>query len=77
VVVLHEGKVVVSGPPDEVRGSMPGSVVVTDRPGDRSLAWRRGTTWREWMPGGSPDAVEPDLEDVVIVAALDAEGGAR
>ena len=77
VTVLHEGRVVVAGSAAEVRRSMPGSVVVTDRPGDRSRAWRRGQVWREWHPRGAPGAVEPDLEDVVIVAALAAEGGGR
>jgi ABC-2 type transport system ATP-binding protein len=70
VTVLHEGRVLVAGAPDEVRGSMPGAVVDTESPADLSRAWRRGARWREWFPDGHPAATAPDLEDVVIVAAL-------
>jgi ABC-2 type transport system ATP-binding protein len=77
VVVLHEGRVVVAGSPAEVRASMPGAIAETATPSDRSRAWRRGPVWREWHPEGTPDPVEPDLEDVVIVAALAEEGGDR
>lgn len=70
VLVLHEGRALVSGPPAAVRASMPGAVVETDRPGDASRSWRRGGRWREWLPEGSAQASPPDLEDVVIVASL-------
>jgi ABC-2 type transport system ATP-binding protein len=76
VLVLHNGRAVITGTPDEVRFSMPGVVVESDRPGERSRSWRKGRVWREWLPGGSPEAVDPDLEDVVIVATLAEEGGA-
>ncbi len=70
VLVLHRGRMLVTGPPAEVVASMPGAVVETARPSDRSRAWRRGRIWREWRPEGAADAVTPDLEDVVIVASL-------
>lgn len=70
VLVLHEGRVVVEGPPDQVRAAMPGAVIDTNEPTDRSRAWRRGARWREWIPAGHPDGLPPDLEDVVIVAVL-------
>jgi len=77
VLVLHEGRPLLAGPPHQVVGSLPGSVVEVDGPTDRRRAWRRGSRWREWRPGGDPSGVTPGLEDVVIVAALAAaEGGA-
>jgi ABC-type multidrug transport system ATPase subunit len=39
-------------------------------------AWRRGGSWRVWCPPGAScpgEAVTPDLQDAVIVAALDRE----
>jgi ABC-2 type transport system ATP-binding protein len=70
VLVLHEGRALVAGCPQEVVATLPGSVVEVDLPTDRSRAWRRGSRWREWRPQGDPAAVAPGLEDVVIVAAL-------
>jgi ABC-2 type transport system ATP-binding protein len=75
VLVLHHGRPLAAGSPDEVRASMPGAVIETTKPSERSRAWRRGPIWREWRPEGSADAVTPDLEDVVIVASL--AGGGR
>jgi ABC-2 type transport system ATP-binding protein len=75
VLVLHEGRPLVSGSPDQVVGSLPGAVIETDAPTDRSRAWRRGTRWREWLPEAESTAgVAPTLEDVVIVAELSAGG---
>jgi ABC-2 type transport system ATP-binding protein len=77
VLVLHEGRPLLAGPPYRVVAALPGSVVEVDVPGDPRRAWRRGSRWREWRPAGDPAAVAPGLEDVVIVAALAAaEGGA-
>ena len=41
-------------------------------PTHHDLAWRIGRTWRQWNPDGAStgDAVEPTLEDAVIVATL-------
>ncbi|MBM3695330.1 MAG: ABC transporter ATP-binding protein [Actinobacteria bacterium] len=70
VLVLHEGRTLVAGPPAEVTGTLPGAVVEVDAPADPARAWRRGSRWREWRPEGDPAAVAPGLEDVVIVASL-------
>lgn len=75
VLVLHDGREVISGDPEEVRSSLPGAVVDVTVPQEPSRAWRRGTGWREWYPSGHPEAARPTLEDVVIVAALRDEGG--
>ena len=74
VLVLHEGRQLVAGPPAAVVASMPGAVVEVDAPADPGRAWRHGPRWREWRPQGDPAAVAPGLEDVVIVASL--AGGA-
>lgn len=75
VLVLHEGRTVVTGTPAEVRATMPGVVVDVERPTDPARAWRRGRVWRQWLPDAATSDMPPDLEDVVIVAAL-AEMGA-
>ncbi len=75
VVVLHRGRVLLSGTPAQVSSSLAGSIVDVDRPSDPSLAWPRGARWREWRPGGDPGGVRPDLEDVVIAASLAVEEG--
>jgi ABC-2 type transport system ATP-binding protein len=75
VLVLHEGRTLVSGPPEQVVRALPGVIVEVDTPGNRSRSWRRGTRWREWLPEGKGAAgVAPTLEDVVIVAELAAGG---
>ncbi|MFH1329095.1 MAG: ABC transporter ATP-binding protein [Actinomycetota bacterium] len=75
VLVLHEGRPLVAGPPAEVVATLPGAVVEVETPGDPARAWRRGPRWREWRPEGDPAAVTPGLEDVVIVASLAAGPG--
>jgi len=77
VLVLHEGRPLLAGPPHQVVASLPGAVVEVDAPRDRSRAWRRAARWREWRPEGDPAGVAPGLEDVVIVAALAAEERGR
>lgn len=77
VLVLHEGRPLLAGPPDEVVASLPGSVVEVDTPAHPERAWRRAAHWREWRPEGDPAGVAPGLEDVVIVAALAAGEGGR
>ena len=73
VLVMHEGRSLVAGSPQQVVATLPGSVVEVDLPANPSRAWRRGARWREWRPQGDAAAVAPGLEDVVIVAALAAE----
>lgn len=73
VLALDDGRVLASGDVEEVLASMPGRVFRSDhRDGRRS--WRRGNAWRTWSPNGSipkgAHPVEPDLADVVTVAAI-------
>lgn len=79
VLALDEGRVLASGDIDQILSSMPGRVFNSDhRHGP--LSWRRGARWRVWSPDGSnPDGaepIEPDLADVVTVAALRREEAA-
>jgi ABC-2 type transport system ATP-binding protein len=79
VLVLDQGRALLSGTPDEVLAAVPGRVVeASARPGGVP-AWRRGARWRAWSPDGSslPGATEvaPDLEDAVVVAQLAREQG--
>jgi ABC-2 type transport system ATP-binding protein len=80
VVLLEAGKVIVSGPPEDVIRGVPGAVGAaggTERPA--GLAWRRGAGWRVWAPAGTLPAgvrpVQPDFEDAAVVAALASEQG--
>ena len=76
VLVLDGGKALRSGSPDQIVASVPGhvvSVAQSQRAAGRS--WRRSTGWHEWLPPDIPvppgtRLVQPDLEDAVIVAAL-------
>jgi ABC-2 type transport system ATP-binding protein len=95
VLVLDEGRALAQGTPDEIIAAMPGTIeTVAERPRGPAAfrAWRRGGTWRIWVPPGAPigergadvvarhmaavDAV-PDLQDAVLVAALSADPDAR
>ena len=65
----------VAGAPDELVAGMPGVLLDTaERPAE-GYSWRHGARWRAWLREGAgpPGAavVTPDLEDAVIVAALD------
>lgn len=75
VVLLDRGRVLARGAPEEVAAATPGQVVAAaERRGEH--AWRRGRSWRTWLPEGggrADDVVQPDLEDAAIVAALRAE----
>ena len=78
VLVLDEGRSLLSGRPEEVVAATPGIIAQSTKrlPGDVA-SWRRGEGWRVWsadgyLPTGSV-IVEPDLEDAVTVAALMAE----
>lgn len=74
VLVLDEGRALVSGSPEEVLASVPGTVLELEERVDGVPSWRRGPRWRAWLsegelpPGGR--CVAPDLEDAVMVAAL-------
>lgn len=78
VLVLDRGRVLRSGEPEAVVNDLPGRVVHTRQRPETELAWRRGDGWQLWLPPGATapapaDAtpVRPDLEDAVIVAALE------
>ena len=78
VVVLADGRPLLTGSPAAVIARVPGLLVdlTAPPPGpSRAWAWRRGRRWRLWCPAGTappPDAsaVVPDLEDAVVVAQL-------
>jgi ABC-2 type transport system ATP-binding protein len=79
VLVLDQGRALLTGTPDEVLAAVPGRVLEAPaRPGGIP-AWRRGARWRAWSPDGSPlpgaTEVAPDLEDAVVVAQLARELG--
>jgi ABC-2 type transport system ATP-binding protein len=71
VVVLVDGVSLVTGSPDDIVSSIPGSLFVLDR---RPQAWRRGSSWRVWSPSEVrlPETIvpNPDLEDAVVIAEL-------
>lgn len=78
VAVLDQGRALLAGRPDDVVASFPGAVVSTDSPVRTEMSWRHADGYREWWPDGTaPDgrAVDVDLEDVTIVAALHTENG--
>lgn len=72
VLVLDDGRALLSGPPEALVGEVPGTVLdAPARPAGLD-AWRRGPRWRAWAPDGRRRAgkVVPDLDDAVMVAAL-------
>ena len=76
VVLLHQGRMLGTGTPDEVIDSAPGAVVDLDAPTDPFRAWRVGRRWRQWAPrpvdrtGGKPIA---RLSDAAVVLELAAQ----
>lgn len=74
VLVLSAGRPLLQGPPQDVLAKLPGSVFETAEKPEGLHSWRRGRRWRVWSQeprapqGGHP--VEPDMEDALIVAAL-------
>lgn len=72
MLVLQAGRPLLAGTPEEIVASCPGTIAITDAPRRPDMAWRSGSSFREWWPGtaegGTPTT--PTLEDVCIVAAL-------
>jgi ABC-2 type transport system ATP-binding protein len=75
VLVLADGRPLLSGPPSQVAASAPGTVVqpATGLPAEHT--WGRGHTRHGWLPVDQPvppgcTAIAPDLEDAVIAATL-------
>jgi ABC-2 type transport system ATP-binding protein len=84
VLVLDAGHALAAGTPAQIAAGMPGvirSVRAAPAGAERRRAWRRGAAWRVWDDSGqAADAVQPDLQDAVTVAALARElqqGGDR
>jgi ABC-2 type transport system ATP-binding protein len=76
VLVLDSGQQLASGTPEQIIAAVPGSVVkAAERPAGVAAdrAWRRGASWRVWCPPGAEnagEAIRPDLQDAVTIAAL-------
>ena len=73
VLVLHEGRELLQGPPDEVVRRSPGHVRRATGAHDPRWTWRRGRELRAWFPADATptgDPVHVDLEDAVVAAAL-------
>lgn len=78
VLVLDDGRGLLSGTPDQVIADVPGTIIATRRPADPQLAWRRGRTFHAWHPGPprpGEQPISPDMEDAVVAAALNARNG--
>jgi len=74
-VVLGGGRVLASGPPEELVGKIPGAVgSIRGDTQPTPLSWRRGAAWRVWAPSGDlpggAEAVNADFEDAAVVASL-------
>lgn len=77
VLALDDGRVLASGTVSDVLEAMPGRLYeAAGKHG--ATSWHRGHSWRVWSADGSPisglSEVQPDLADVVTVAALAGEG---
>jgi ABC-2 type transport system ATP-binding protein len=75
VVVLHDGRLLASGPPADIIAAMPGGVGESSEQGPARHSWRRGRRWRVWDPDGeTASGAAVGLEDAAIVAELIATG---
>jgi ABC-type multidrug transport system ATPase subunit len=73
VLVLDQGRALRSGTAKHITDTVPGTITATGQPADPSLAWRRGRIFHAWHPGPprpGEHPLTPDMEDAVIVAAL-------
>jgi len=76
VLVLDQGVPLLVGAPDELVAGMPGVLLDSAERPAGGFSWRHGARWRTWLrdPGTTPHAAGlaiPDLEDAVIVAAVE------
>ena len=77
--LLHGGRQLASGTPQEIVDGIPGTVTDEAAPQDRATAWRHGRRWHQWHPDGDASAggpYRPSLEDAAIVRELLANGSA-
>ncbi len=78
VELLHDGRLLASGSPDDIIDAVPGEITEEESPTDRAVAWRRGRRWRQWHPGAvTRGDRRPSLEDAAIVLELDARRSRR
>jgi ABC-2 type transport system ATP-binding protein len=82
VLVLLRGRPLAMGTPEAIVAAVPGALydLGTTHEEQRGVdsephAWRRGTAWRLWSPGGgqtddAPRRLQPDLEDALVMAQL-------
>lgn len=74
VYVLHEGRLLLAGPPADLLATAHGAFGLSGERVDGYVCWRRGRDWRVWAPDGElPGGVSPDsptFDDVVISAQL-------
>jgi ABC-2 type transport system ATP-binding protein len=76
VLMLSNGRALLEGAPSELVAAMEGAITSSAAPQRREYAWRSGASFKEWWPANSTSVgslVEPDLEDVTVVAELSAE----
>lgn len=75
VLLLHDGRSLAAGPPTTVIDAVDGVFRNVATPAPGAVSWRRGSQWRLWDRSGSgADGDAATLEDVAIVAELQAEG---
>lgn len=67
VELLHQGRLLASGPPAELIDAVPGSITDQEEPTNRARAWRQGRRWHQWHPEGVDSDRRPTLEDAAIV----------
>ncbi|MYR08240.1 ATP-binding cassette domain-containing protein [Gordonia sp. SID5947] len=81
LVVLDDGRPLVSGSYDEVQAGFRGTITVSETPVRPHWSWRRGRTRHEYWPDGDAgpdlDRRRPDLEDIVIALSLQRESEAN
>jgi ABC-2 type transport system ATP-binding protein len=63
VLVLDAGRVLATGTPDEITSAVPGTIRrQAERPTGEAVrrAWRRGGSWRIWLPPAGPSPARPE-----------------
>lgn len=72
VIAMDAGHVLAQGSPDDIVAAIPGEVAEVRHRPQEGLAYRRGARFRVWDPSGRQkgDAIRPDLQDAVTIAAL-------